>query len=94
MHVVNLREIDEREITMIQQNDNYDSVIQRANEIPELNCCKQLLGSVSVGELVESLVQMGSNQTEIQEMVDAADIDGEHRPVLDSTFLSLKSPKV
>ena len=47
MHVMNLlrlslgQEIHEREITMIQQNDDYDSVIQRANEIPELNCCKQ-----------------------------------------------------
>ena len=66
---------------MIRQSDDYGSLIQRANEIPEFNCCKPSLGSVSVGELVESLVQMGSNQTEIQEMVEAADIDGEHRPM-------------
>ena len=35
-------------------------------------------GSVSIDELVEALTPMGSSKTEIDQMVKAADANGEH----------------
>ena len=35
-------------------------------------------GSVSVSELIESLIPMGANRMEIDQMVKTADVDGEH----------------